>query len=197
MTNPYPQRFVDLLPASGGRALDCGSGGRTLPGVVSLEYVAAPGVDVRADGAHLPFPDATFAVALSQAVLEHVPDPQAHVDELWRVLKPGGLLWLEVAFLQPVHMAPMHYFNLTPHGLDLLLARWEVLERSTIGGMAELWEWVARDVRADRFVPAAEIRAAAATMRTVTEHLSPGEAQTCACGLGMLARRPSRVTVAG
>jgi ubiquinone/menaquinone biosynthesis C-methylase UbiE len=191
MTNPHPQRFLDLLPASGGRALDVGSGGRKLPGVVSVEYVHAPGADLRADGAHLPFPDATFAVALSQAVLEHVPDPQAHVDELYRVLKPGGLLWLELAFLQPVHMAPWHYFNITPHGLDLLLGRWEVLERSTIGGMAELWEWVARDVRADRFLPAEEIRRVAESMRTVTDRLSPAEAQSCACGLGVLARRPA------
>ncbi|HEY8491941.1 MAG TPA: class I SAM-dependent methyltransferase [Dehalococcoidia bacterium] len=45
---------------------------------------------VVADGAELPFPDASFDHVVCAETLEHVPDPGAVVDEIVRVLKPGG-----------------------------------------------------------------------------------------------------------
>ncbi len=50
-----------------------------------------------ADGMDLPFADASFDVVLLIAVLEHVSQPERIVDEMWRVLKPGG----ETAILTP------------------------------------------------------------------------------------------------
>ncbi len=44
-----------------------------------------------------------FALAVCNAVLEHIPYPQKAVDELARVLAPGGYVYLEVAFWQPYH----------------------------------------------------------------------------------------------
>jgi len=45
---------------------------------------------VQADGGRIPFPDGYFASALSNSVLEHIPQVQAVLVELRRVLKPGA-----------------------------------------------------------------------------------------------------------
>lgn len=46
----------------------------------------------RADGADLPFDDASFDAAIIHRVLSHAPDPTAVVTEAVRVLSPGGVL---------------------------------------------------------------------------------------------------------
>jgi SAM-dependent methyltransferase len=45
---------------------------------------------VQADGGRIPYPDGYFASALSNSVLEHIPQVQAVLAELRRVLKPGA-----------------------------------------------------------------------------------------------------------
>ena len=42
----------------------------------------------------LPYPDDRFAAVLSCGVLEHVPDPDASLDEIHRILIPGGRLFV-------------------------------------------------------------------------------------------------------
>jgi SAM-dependent methyltransferase len=52
------------------------------------------------DATRLPFPDATFDRVIASEVLEHVPNDQGALDELMRVLKPGGIIAVTVpAFL--------------------------------------------------------------------------------------------------
>lgn len=53
-------------------------------------------LDVRlADGSDLPFADNSFEVVLSFDVIEHIPDTNAHLAEVRRVLKPGGYYLLQ------------------------------------------------------------------------------------------------------
>jgi len=44
----------------------------------------------QADGARMPYPDGYFACAISNSVLEHIPDVQAVLAETARVLQPGA-----------------------------------------------------------------------------------------------------------
>lgn len=136
MSNPYPARFIDLLYGlrPGELALDCGSGNRVWPSdqCVQLEYADLP-CDIRGDGLDLPFRDEAFSLVLSQAVIEHVTDPQRYVDECCRVLEPSGVMYAEVAFIQPIHQAPHHYFNVTPYGLRWLFRDWTIIQTGTIG----------------------------------------------------------------
>lgn len=146
--NPYPDRFLALLRDTDGRVLDCGSGGRRHRRIVSLEIESHPNNTVQADALALPFADECFSLILSQAVLEHVTEPQTYVDELVRVLQPGGLVWIEAAFLQPVHQAPRHFFNVTPFGLAHLCRSLEVVEQGTVGGFVEMLGWICREAGA-------------------------------------------------
>ena len=50
------------------------------------------GAAVNGDGTRLPFPDDTFDRIICSEVLEHIPDDDAALAELHRVLKPGGML---------------------------------------------------------------------------------------------------------
>lgn len=50
---------------------------------------------LQANGCILPFPDASFECAISSQVIEHIPDEGGKlIDELDRVLKPGGIMVL-------------------------------------------------------------------------------------------------------
>jgi SAM-dependent methyltransferase len=49
----------------------------------------------RVTGVPLPFPDASFDVVMSFDVFEHIPDSDAHLEEVRRVLRPGGAYILQ------------------------------------------------------------------------------------------------------
>lgn len=50
----------------------------------------SPIADVKADICNLPFEDNTYDVILCNHVLEHIPDDTKAMQELFRVMKPGG-----------------------------------------------------------------------------------------------------------
>lgn len=50
--------------------------------------------DVTAAGAPLPYATGTFDLVVSMDVIEHLPNPRPWLDELVRVLRPGGHLFL-------------------------------------------------------------------------------------------------------
>lgn len=52
-------------------------------------------------------PDESFDVILTPHVLEHVPDTAAALDEIHRVLAPGGRMYLQVPVLQGVTAPPV------------------------------------------------------------------------------------------
>lgn len=57
---------------------------------------------VRSDGAKIPFPDGYFASAVSNSVLEHIPHVDEVLDEVARVVRPGG----RFVFCVPNHRFP-------------------------------------------------------------------------------------------
>lgn len=61
----------------------------------NLQYTTtdleSPLADVKADICNLPFEDNSFDFILCNHVLEHIPDDKKAMQELYRILKPGGI----------------------------------------------------------------------------------------------------------
>jgi SAM-dependent methyltransferase len=75
----------------------------------------APAGAVLADGYWLPVRDGGADVTFSSNVLEHVPDPMGLIEEMIRVTRPGGLVYLSYCnWYSPWgghEMSPWHYLG--------------------------------------------------------------------------------------
>jgi SAM-dependent methyltransferase len=71
----------------------------------------------------IPREDNHYDAIINTQVLEHVPNPEKVLKELYRVLKTGGKLFLTAPQGWGVHGAPYHFFNFTNFGLKLLFER--------------------------------------------------------------------------
>lgn len=66
-------------------------------------------IDIVCDITSIPEPDGAFDAVLCTEVLEHLPDPVAALDEMARLLRPGGMLITTAPFWSMTHQAPFHF----------------------------------------------------------------------------------------
>lgn len=83
------------------------------------------GVDRLENMEKLTFLTSSVGTIISIDTLEHVSKPYLAVKEIYRVLKPGGLLLLVSTMDFPIHDCPFDYWRFTPEGLKLLLSDFE------------------------------------------------------------------------
>ena len=114
----------------------------------ALEKAAALGIEpVQANVEEpLPFDDGSFDAVVAGELLEHLQFPDALVAEIWRVLRPGGVLAGSVpnAFRVQSRLRflrgnapeddPTHLRMFSPAALRELLAGFERVELSFVGG---------------------------------------------------------------
>ncbi|HEX3794026.1 MAG TPA: methyltransferase domain-containing protein [Acidimicrobiales bacterium] len=83
------------------------------------------GVDRIEDIHHLTFADESVGTIIALETLEHVADPVRAVQEMYRVLRPGGVLAISSLMFFPIHAHPWDYWRFTPEAFDLLLQPFE------------------------------------------------------------------------
>jgi SAM-dependent methyltransferase len=131
ITRRHLEKFLDRHQSKL-RTLDIGSGGssyhRFFPNRVSVDIDPDRKPDIVADAHSLPFKDSEFELVLCTEVLEHVKNPQKVIDEIGRVLKPGGRVILTTRFVYPLHDTPHDHWRFTKYGLKELFKDWEVIE---------------------------------------------------------------------
>jgi SAM-dependent methyltransferase len=108
--------------------VDAGCGDRFLEQAATARHLVYRGLDIAdVDFEHglWPVADASAALVISLAVIEHLHDPGRFLSEAMRVLKPGGLLWLSTPNFQldarNFYNDPTHVKPYTPFGLEALL----------------------------------------------------------------------------
>jgi SAM-dependent methyltransferase len=119
--NPSVDTFDNLakaLPDELFMDLGCGRREVTLDNVLYVEVYPSVSADliVAADCTY-PIRDSCLRGIGCFAVLEHTRQPWRVVQEMRRMLKPGGQVFIDWPFLQPVHGYPSHFFNATREGL--------------------------------------------------------------------------------
>lgn len=111
-----------------GKVLNAGAGHRdishVLPGTLVNQDIETglhnENIDVFSPLHEIPFDDGHFDAIICNAVLEHVENPHEVVAEFHRVLRPGGVLYLCVPFMQPEHLDPTDFQRYTSDGLATL-----------------------------------------------------------------------------
>jgi uncharacterized protein YbaR (Trm112 family)/SAM-dependent methyltransferase len=104
--------------------------------VIPLEIAPTAGVGIVGDAHHLPWRDSSLSGLLIQGVLEHVRDPEAIAAEIFRVLRPGAPVYVEVPFIQHYHLDPLDYRRFTLYGLDFLFGKFEKIDSGVCAGPA-------------------------------------------------------------
>lgn len=121
---PNPKRVKSRLLSEfeGMRILDVGCGPAKTPGAIGIDKRRIKGwpedlqLDIEHDLTLFPWPieDSTFDLAICSHILEHLPDTAKTMEELNRILRPGGKLYIEAPHYSWVesfrHYGHMHFF---------------------------------------------------------------------------------------
>ena len=129
-TNPNAADHTRII-GSHRLVLDLGAGNpresEHYPNVVFHEFVHYAHTDVVSICDRLPYRDGVFDAVISKAAFEHMVRPWEMAAEVYRVLKPGGLVHVDTAFMQPVHGDPYHFFNMTLEGAKEIFKSFEMI----------------------------------------------------------------------
>ncbi len=115
--------------------LNVGSGIKKIrEDVINIDSAHYENVSIVADAHSLPFKDNYADAVIAESLLEHLEEPLVAVKEFYRVLKPGGILYIITPFIMEYHSSPGDYQRWTLFGLRKLLGGFEEKESGIMWG---------------------------------------------------------------
>ena len=126
------KEMTAVAPRLGGRMVDIGCGRQPYRHLFTVDEYCGVELDTELnrrtkkadffyDGRSLPFESEHFDALLCNQVLEHVPDDMAFIEELVRVVKPGGYIVLTAPFVWDEHEQPYDFKRYTSYGICALI----------------------------------------------------------------------------
>jgi hypothetical protein len=184
-------RALGELPADA-LLLDVGGGRRQIRDTryLNMEYTSYDEPDLLGDALALPFRDASVDIVYSSAVMEHLRDPHQFGREIWRVLKPGGRILVNSAFMQPVHSEGMHFFNATPYAMELVFERFADRHVWWEGSLSDTVRWMLNVAGATARADPSEVRGVLDTLRRLDGLITYEGLMYVASGVWIAARKP-------
>ena len=110
---PGQEGFADLRPLFSNKKY------------IGCDYQLGTGVDRQENTHYLTLRDNSIGTVLILDTLEHVANVYRAIDEIYRVLRPGGLVILSSVMNFPIHNYPQDYWRFTPQAFELLLEKFE------------------------------------------------------------------------
>src|SRR3989344_1640514 len=80
-------------------------------------------INIICDLEKLPFKNNTFDAIINTWVIEHIPNPEKMLNELKRVLKPNGKIFIAIPQGYMIHQEPYNFFYFTEYGIKILLEK--------------------------------------------------------------------------
>jgi SAM-dependent methyltransferase len=97
--------------------------------IVCVDIEPGAGVDLVADAHDMHMvPDGSIDCVITVSTLEHVRYPQRVVKEIFRILKPGGVVYVSVPFIFPFHSDPHDNYRFSADGVRILCEDFECIE---------------------------------------------------------------------
>jgi len=106
---PGQEGFADLRPLFPGREY------------VGVDMRMGPGVDKVLDLHDIELPSGSAGTVLCLDTLEHVEYPHRALEEIFRILKPGGMAVIASVMLFEIHDFPHDYWRFTPQAFSSIL----------------------------------------------------------------------------
>ncbi|MFH1971879.1 MAG: class I SAM-dependent methyltransferase [archaeon] len=88
--------------------------------VITTDLIKLPNIDEVADIMNLKYVDNSFDFIICNNVFEHLSDPNKAANEIYRVLKQNGEVFIVTPFLFPLHDEPFDFFRYTSEGLKII-----------------------------------------------------------------------------
>lgn len=101
---------------------------------IELHVALAPRTNLVADPHALPLADASVDAVIIDAVLEHMIDPVRVAEEIFRVLRKGGLVYADSPFMVPVHGGTHDFLRFSSVAHRRLFRHFSHVESGISGG---------------------------------------------------------------